>query len=47
MGCIETEKKAILEGIENNNSTNEVQIAIVEDYYKELDKAGERLSSKI
>ncbi|MGI5992604.1 MAG: hypothetical protein ACOX7Y_10070 [Methanosarcina sp.] len=43
-GCIETEKKAILESIENNNSTNEAQIALVEDYYKELNKAGEMAS---
>lgn len=44
MGCIETEQKAILESIENNNSTNEAQIVLIEDYYKELDKAGEMAS---
>jgi len=44
VGCIETEQKVILENIENNDSTNEVQIAIVEDYYKELVKAGEMAS---
>lgn len=44
MGCIENEQRAIVESIENNNSTNEAQITIIEDYYKELDKAGEMAS---
>jgi len=44
VGCIENEQRAIVESIENNNSTNEAQITIVEDYYKELDKAGEMAS---
>lgn len=44
VGCIENEQRAIVESIENNNSTNEAQITIIEDYYKELDKAGEMAS---
>ena len=41
MGCIENEQREIRENSENNNLTNEVQINLVEDYYKELNKAGE------
>ncbi len=41
VGCIENEQRAIRGNSENNNSTSEVQINLVEDYYKELDKAGE------
>ncbi|WP_440948457.1 hypothetical protein ACSAZL_09630 [Methanosarcina sp. T3] len=44
MGCIENGQRVIAENIENNNSTNEVAINLVEDYYKELDKAGEMAS---
>jgi len=40
VGCIE-EQKVITENIENKSSTNEIQINLVEDYYKKLDKAGE------
>lgn len=41
IGCIENEQRAIVTNIENNNSTNEIEINLVEDYYKELDKAEE------
>jgi hypothetical protein len=44
MGCIENEQRAIKENIENNNSTSEVKVNLVEDYYRELDKAGEMAS---
>lgn len=41
MGCIESEQRVIAENVESSNSTNNVEINLVEDYYKELDKAGE------
>lgn len=44
IGCIENEQRAIVTNIENNNSTNEIEINLVEDYYKELDKAEEMAS---
>lgn len=44
IGCIESEQRVIVENIKNSNSTNEVKINLVEDYYKELDKAGEMAS---
>lgn len=44
IGCIENEQRAIVTNIENNNSTNEIERNLVEDYYKELDKAEEMAS---
>jgi len=44
IGCIENEQRAIVTNIENNNSTNEIEINLVEGYYKELDKAEEMAS---
>lgn len=44
IGCIENEQRAIVTNIENNNSTNEIEINLVENYYKELDKAEEMAS---
>lgn len=44
IGCIENEQRAIVTNIENNNSTNEIEINLVEDYYKKLDKAEEMAS---
>jgi hypothetical protein len=41
VGCIDNKQKIIMKNIENNNSTNEVQMTLVDDYYKELEKAGE------
>ncbi|MCO5382427.1 MAG: hypothetical protein NHB15_10370 [Methanosarcina barkeri] len=38
---MENEQREIRENSENNNLTNEVQINLVEDYYKKLNKAGE------
>lgn len=44
MGCIENEQRVIAANIENNNSTNEIEINLAENYYKELEKAGEMAS---
>lgn len=44
MGCIENEQRAIVANFENNNSTNEIEMNLAEDYYKKLDKAGEMAS---
>jgi hypothetical protein len=44
MGCIGNEQRAIKENIENNNSSSKVEINLVENYYEELDKAGEMAS---
>jgi hypothetical protein len=41
MGCIDNRQEKIIEKEKNNNSTNEVQVNLANDYYNELEKAGE------
>jgi len=41
MGCIDNEQKIITEKAENNNSINEVQINLVDNYFQKLEKSSE------